>query len=83
VENLYKVGGSLKRIKAAKKFTSWQGLVSKAGRLFYPRCTPEPIACFSQRLGFVNYSYYQSEQLCSIGSEPLSRAKSKQIGTRL
>ena len=85
VENLYKVGGSLKRIKAAKALL-WQGLVSKAKALF-THCQGKKFKNFITYLEkhhtrIVNYRYYQAEQLCSIGSGAVESAI-KQIGTRI
>jgi hypothetical protein len=71
VENLYKVGGSLKRIKAAKDLLG-KGLVAEAKALF-TNCTGKKFRNFiayldKHRARIVNYEYYQSEQICSIGS---------------
>jgi hypothetical protein len=85
VENLYKVGGSLKRLKAAKALLL-QGLVSKAEALF-THCQGKRFKNFIAYLDrhqtrIVNYSYYQAEQLCSIGSGAVESAI-KQIGARI
>ena len=85
MENLYKVGGSLKRLKAAKALL-WQGLVSKAKALF----THGQGKKFKNFITYlekhhtriVNYRYYQAEQLCSIGSGAVESAI-KQIGARI
>lgn len=85
VENLYKVGGSLKRLKAAKALL-WQGLVEKAKALF-TNCQGKKFKNFIAYLSkhqtrIVNYHYYQAEQLCSIGSGAVESAI-KQIGARI
>jgi hypothetical protein len=85
VENLYKVGGSLKRINAAKALL-WQGLVDKAKTLF-SNCQGRKFQNFlayleKHRTRIVNYRYYQAEQLCSIGSGAVESAI-KQIGSRI
>ena len=84
-ENLYKVGGSLKRLKAAETFL-WQGQVSEAIALFIG-LTKKPAQNFinylkkhSERI--VNYQYLSTEGLCSIGSGAVESAV-KQIGKRL
>lgn len=84
-ENLYKVGGSLKRLKAAEAFL-WQGRVQEASALFAD-LTKKPAQNFinylkkhSQRL--VNYQDFSLEGLCSIGSGAVESAV-KLIGKRL
>lgn len=84
-ENLYKVGGSLKRIKAAETLL-WQGQVEETKALFH-HCRGKQVKNFIAYLikhysGIVNYSYYQAEQLCSIGSGAVESAI-KQIGARI
>ncbi|WP_144266097.1 ISKra4-like element ISPle1 family transposase [Pleurocapsa sp. PCC 7327] len=84
-ENLYKVGGSLKRLKAAETLL-WQGQVEAAKTLFN-HCRGKQaknfIAYLEKHLPrIVNYSYYQAEQLCSIGSGAVESAI-KQIGLRI
>jgi len=69
-ENLYKVGGSLKRLKRAEAFL-WQGQVASTVALFSD-CRKKQARNFCAYLQqhhhrIVNYSYYQAEQLCSIG----------------
>ena len=69
-ENLYKVGGSLKRIKQAQDFL-WQGKVDPTIDLFTD-CRRKQAQNFcayldKHRSRIVNYGYYQTEQLCSIG----------------
>jgi hypothetical protein len=85
VENLYKVGGSLKRLKAAKALL-WEGLVEKTQALF-ANCQGKKFKNFityleKHQTRIVNYRYYQAEQLCSIGSGAVESAI-KQIGARI
>lgn len=84
-ENLYKVGGSLKRIKAAEALL-WLGEVEETKALFI-NCRGKQVKNFlayldKHRSRIINYSYYQSEQLCSIGSGAVESAI-KQIGARI
>jgi hypothetical protein len=84
-ENLYKVGGSLKRLAAAESLL-WQGQVEAAQALF-ANCQRKQARNFEayltkHRTRIVNYAYYQAEQLCSIGSGAVESAV-KQIGQRL
>ena len=84
-ENLYKVGGSLKRLAQAESFL-WQGQVERAKALFSD-CQRKQARNFEAYLTkhcprIVNYAYYQAEQLCSIGSGAVESAV-KQIGRRL
>lgn len=84
-ENLYKVGGSLKRLKQAEAFL-WQGQVAAAKALF-SECRRKQAKNFCAYLDqhhrrLVNYSYYQAEQLCSIGSGAVESAI-KQISSRI
>jgi hypothetical protein len=84
-ENLYKVGGSLKRLKAAETLL-WQGQVDDTQNLFL-HCRGKQAKNFitylkKHRSRIVNYSYYQTEQLCSIGSGAVESAI-KQIGARI
>lgn len=70
-ENLYKGGGSLKRLRQAEAFL-WQGKVEATIELF-AECRRKQARNFCTYLTkhgsrIVNYSYYQAEQLCSIGS---------------
>lgn len=69
-ENLYKVGGSLKRLKQAEALL-WAGQVEVVRTLF-SHCRLKQAKNFcayleQHRQRIVNYSYYQSEQLCSVG----------------
>lgn len=84
-ENLYKVGGSLKRIKQAEALL-WTGQVDAAITLFID-CRRKQARNFcayldKHRRRIVNYGYYQAEQLCSIGSGAVESAV-KQIDRRL
>lgn len=84
-ENLYKVGGSLKRLKAAETFL-WQGQIEPAIALFVDlKKKPAQnllnyLKKHSERI--VNYEYFSSEGFCSIGSGAVESAV-KQIGKRL
>lgn len=76
-ENLYKVGGSLKRLKQAEALL-WEGQVEAVKTLF-TNCRLKQAKNFcayleQHRQRIVNYSYYQSEQLCSVGSGAVESA---------
>lgn len=84
-ENLYKVGGSLKRLTKAESLL-WNGDIDSARALFAD-CRSKQACNFETYLTthqnrIVNYAYYQAEQLCSIGSGAVESAI-KQIGRRL
>lgn len=84
-ENLYKVGGSLKRL-AKMEALLWQGQV-EATKVLLADCRGKQARNFEAYLDrhqsrIVNYAYYQAEQLCSIGSGAVESAV-KQIGRRL
>lgn len=84
-ENLYKVGGSLKRLTKAETLL-WHGQLEAAKNLF-DGCRGKPAANFcayldKHRHRIVNYSYVQAEQLASIGSGAVESAV-KQIDRRL
>lgn len=84
-ENLYKVGGSLKRLKQAESFL-WEGKVDEVIALF-TTCRRKQARNFVEYLNkhrqrLVNYKYYQAEGLCSIGSGAVESAI-KQIDLRL
>ncbi len=71
MENLHKVGGSLKRLNQAKSLL-WQGQVEAAKALFVD-CTLGQAQNFCEYLDqhrhrIINYQYHQAEQICSIGS---------------
>ena len=84
-ENLYKVGGSLKRIRQAEDLL-WKGQVDAAITLFTDlrRKQAQNFCAYldKHRGRIVNYGYYQAEQLCSIGSGAVESAV-KQIDRRL
>ncbi len=84
-ENLYKVGGSLKRLKQAQALL-WQGQVEATIRLFV-NCSLQQAHNFcqyldKQRYRIINYGYFQAEQICSIGSGGVE-STIKQIDRRL
>jgi hypothetical protein len=83
-ENLYKVGGSKKRLKKAEGLL-WQGKVEEALELFVELST-KVAKNFCDYLGkhrhrLINYSYYSSEQICSVASGAVESAV-KQIDRR-
>jgi hypothetical protein len=85
IENLYKVGGSLKRLRQAKALL-WRGQVDAALDLFH-NCSLKQAHNFCEYLikhrhRIVNYEYFQAEQICSIGSGAVESAV-KQIDRRL
>lgn len=84
-ENLYKVGGSLKRLKQAET-KLWQGKVD-AARALFADCRRKQAQNFcayldKHRSRIVNYEYFQAEQLSSIGSGAVESAV-KQIDRRM
>ena len=84
-ENLYKVGGSLKRLKKASSLL-WLGQVDQASALFAD-CRRKQAQNFcayldKHRSRIVNYEYFQAEQLSSIGSGAVE-SEVKQIDRRL
>ncbi len=84
-ENLYKVRGSLKRLKQAETLL-WKGLVNKAQALS-TNCRGKLARNFRAYLDkhcsrIVNYKYFQAEQICSIGSGAVESAV-KQIDRRM
>ncbi len=84
IENLYKLGGSIKRLKQAESFL-WQGRVDEAKALFAdsPLKQAENFCQYldKHRHRIVNYEYFQTEQICSIGSGAVESAV-KQIDRR-
>ncbi len=71
MENLHKVGGSLKRLAQAEQLL-WQGKVDETRALFDP-LSKKQAQDFCKyirkhRHRIVNYGYYQSEKICSISS---------------
>ncbi len=84
-ENLYKVGGSLKRLKKAQTFL-WQGQAESAIALFTD-LKQKPAQNFVNYLKkhterIVNYEFFSNVGICSIGSGAVESAV-KQIGQRL
>jgi hypothetical protein len=84
-ENLYKVGGSLKRLKQAETLL-WKGQVSAVIALFI-NCSYKQAHNFcdyltKHRHRIINYQYFSQEGLCSIGSGAVESAV-KQLGRRL
>ncbi|MFM7715669.1 MAG: ISKra4 family transposase, partial [Microcystis sp.] len=84
-ENLYKVGGSLKRLKKAESLL-WQGKVEETITLI-SQLSQKQAENFcryleTHRQRIINYDYYQSEQICSIGSGAVESTV-KQIDRRL
>lgn len=85
IENLYKVGGSLKRLKQAETLL-WQGKVSETIELISPlkRKQAQNFCNYleNHRHRIINYNYYQQEEICSIGSGAVESTV-KQIDRRL
>lgn len=85
IENLHKVGGSLKRLAVAREFL-WEGRVDETINLF-KSCRRQPAKNFciylqKHRHRIVNYQWLSRENVCSIGSGAVESAV-KQIGRRL
>ncbi len=85
MENLHKVGGSIKRNNLAKSLL-WKGKVDEAIALFAD-CKIKQALNFcvyieKHRDRIVNYQYYQAEQICSIGSGAVESTV-KQIDRRI
>ena len=84
-ENLYKVGGSIKRLKVAETLL-WQGQTELASELFID-LKKKPAINFIAYLKkhstrIINYEYFSQSGLCSIGSGAVESAV-KQIGRRM
>lgn len=84
-ENLYKVGGALKRLQLAQTFL-WQGQIESAIALFTD-LKQKPAQNFINYLKkhtkrIVNYEFFSTQGVCSIGSGAVESAV-KQIGKRL
>jgi hypothetical protein len=84
-ENLYKVGGSIKRLKEGEKLL-WEGKKVEALQLFSNLKNKEA-RNFCQYLErhqtrIINYNYYQQEQICPLGSGSIESGI-KQIGRRV
>lgn len=84
VENLHKVGGSLKRLHQAEVLL-WKGQVESARALFSQLKSKQAqnfCAYLEQhRHRIINYQYYQAEGICSIGSGAIE-STIKQIDRR-
>lgn len=85
MENLHKVGGSIKRLHQAEALL-WQGQVEATIAVF-SNCKRKQAKNFCEYLRkhqhrIVNYEYYQAEGLYSIGSGAVESAI-KQIGRRV
>lgn len=84
-ENLYKVGGSLKRLRQAETLL-WQGQVDEVKALFVAvsRSQAKNFCEYLEkhRHRIVNYQYFQAEQIASIGSGAVESAV-KQIDRRM
>lgn len=84
MENLHKVGGSIKRLKQAEALL-WQGKVSEAQALFIDLSSKQARNFCEylerHRHRIVNYEYYQTEDICSIGSGTIE-STIKQIDRR-
>jgi hypothetical protein len=85
VENLHKVGGSIKRLNQAEALL-WQGQV-EATIVLFRHCHRNQAKNFCEYLRkhhhrIVNYEYFQAEGLYSIGSGAVESAI-KQIGRRV
>jgi hypothetical protein len=84
MENLEKVGGSIRRLKKARALL-WKGKVEATISLI-EECKHRQAVNFCNYLRkhehrIVNYDYYQSERICSIGSGAVESAI-KQIDRR-
>jgi hypothetical protein len=85
MENLYKVGGSIRRLKQAIALL-WKGQVEETIALF-DECQNKQAQNFctylhKHRHRIINYEYYQAEGICSIGSGAIE-STIKQIDRRL
>ncbi|MEN9519998.1 MAG: hypothetical protein RLZZ381_2586 [Cyanobacteriota bacterium] len=84
-ENLFKVGGSLKRLRQGETFL-WQGKVEQASALFQQECPKRArkFLAYSQkhRHRLPNYELLQTDYQISIGSGSVESAI-KQIDRRL
>ncbi|NER34670.1 MAG: ISKra4 family transposase [Oscillatoria sp. SIO1A7] len=85
VENLYKVGGSLKRLSKAKNML-WVGKTEEASKLFVglkgKNAANFPAYLEKHKQRIVNYKLLQEKGLCSIGSGAVESAI-KQISARI
>lgn len=84
-ENLYKVGGSFKRLKEGEKLL-WAGKVEQTLELFRELDKREAINFCkyleTHKTRIINYDYYHTEIISSVGSGTIESAI-KQIGTRV
>ena len=84
MENLYKVGGSMKRLKKAEAFL-WKGQIDSASALFsdFHNKQAQNFCLYLQkhRHRIINYEYHQAEEICSIGSGAIE-STIKQIDRR-
>ena len=84
-ENLYKVGGSLKRLQKGEKLL-WSGKVAETLDLF--RVLKKKVAqnfcnyIETHKKRIINYDYYQKERISSLGSGAIESGI-KQIGMRV
>lgn len=85
IENLYKVGGSLKRLAQAKELL-WQGNIDETLKLFQTRGRKQAqkFCAYLQKHShrIVNYEQLSQQKVCSIGSGAVESAV-KQIARRL
>ena len=85
VENLYKVGGSIKRIHQGKKLL-WQGKIDETLALFLTlkKKQAQNFCNYlkNHRHRLINYDYFQSEAICAIASGAVESTV-KQIDRRL
>ncbi len=85
IENLHKVGGSVKRLEKAESLL-WQGKVDETLALISPlsRKEAQNFCAYleTHRHRIVNYQYYQEEEISSIASGALESTV-KQIDRRL
>ncbi len=84
MENLHKIGGSVKRLKQAQNLL-WKGQVEATIALLTD-CKGKQAQNFCRyldkhRARIINYQYHQAEQICSIGSGAVESAV-KQIDRR-
>lgn len=84
-ENLYKVGGSIKRLKKAESLL-WKECGEETQKLFrnFSRLQAQKFCNYLSKHShrIVNYSYYYSYQICSIGSGAVE-STIKQIDRRI
>jgi hypothetical protein len=85
IENLHKVGGSLKRLRQAEALL-WKGQVDETLALFADMTRKQAqnfcVYLKKHRARIINYGYYQAEGICSIGSGAVESAI-KQIDRRV